>query len=193
MLEKFFYLAYIPLRMFFAPEFGRAGSHAKHSCGTAEARPRPGAPGKLSVMNVATAQPRHGARKNCCSPSLFDGSGGQVVVVRYQIQILRFAREIQSWLPSTHCQVEFSKMLQNFPKASKRIRTHPDASECIPNASEQVQTGRSRSENFEKVAKMFKISRKTEKNRERDKYSKAPLNTKLASIYTLSSGRFWSL
>ena len=56
------------------------------------ARPRHGTPGKLSLTNVAAARPRHGARKNCCSPSRF-GVGVGVGGVRYQIQILRFARD----------------------------------------------------------------------------------------------------
>ena len=40
------------------------------------ARPRHGAPEKLSLTNVAAARPRHDARKNCCSPSRFGGCTG---------------------------------------------------------------------------------------------------------------------
>ena len=69
----------------------------------------------------------------------------------------------------------FVKKNRNFPKVSERIRTHPDASECIqthhPNASEQVRTGPRKPENLKKLAKASKNLRKNremfEKNRDR--------------------------
>ena len=61
----------------------------------------------------------------------------------------------------------FTKIFQNLPDESERIRTHPDASERIrmhPSASEQVRTGPSKSENLEKLAKTSKKSRKIREN-----------------------------
>ena len=56
-----------------------------------------------------------------------------------------------------------SKLFSNFPKVSKRIRTHPDASECIrmhPNASGCIRTGPNRSEQVRKLQKNLRKPRK---------------------------------
>ena len=73
--------------------------------------------------------------------------------------------------------MDFYEFFQNFPKVSECIRTHPDAPECIrmhPNASKHVGTGPSKSENFDKLAKTLKTSRKiSEKLREQVSFVRA--------------------